>query len=229
METREPALKGRWPDLADLLRIDLRRPADKLLVLVLVADAAIIVVHLLHAYTPLFADRFYSLTLDRGLAETIRYYKLGLVLLALLALGTSRRSIPHAAWALVVGLMLWDDLFRTRERFAKQTAAWLDLPAPLGLRPQDLGELVLVGLYLAATAVPVVAAYWLGRHDRRFWWSMVVLLAALFFFSVGVDLVHVALRTTAWAGVLGAVEEGGTTIVITFMLRLTLDAWMQRT
>ena len=222
--------RGRRPYaqlLADLLRVELARPADRLLVLLLLADVAVVVVHLMHAYTPAFRDEFYSITRDRGLAEIIRYYKLGLVILALLALATSRRSISYASWAVVIGLVLWDDVIGTRERLAERVAAWLDLPAVLGLRPQDLGELVVVGFYLVAIAVPVFVAYCVSRPDRPFWWSMVTLLAAVFFLNVGVDIVHVALRETAWAGLLGALEEGAATIAITFILRLTIDAWFE--
>ena len=214
--------------LADVLRVELARPADRLLVLLLLADVAIVVVHLMHAYTPAFRDDFYAITRDRGLAEIIRYYKLGLVILALLAVATSRRSISYAAWAVVIGLVLWDDVIGTRERLAERVAAWLDLPAVLGLRPQDLGELVVVGFYLLAIAGPVFVAYRVSRPDRRFWWSMVTLLAAVFFFNVGVDIVHVVVRDTGWAGVLGAIEEGSATIVITFILRLAIEAWFEQ-
>lgn len=223
---REETRSGRKRRLLlDLVRIDLGRPADRLLVLLLVADLVLIGVHLLHVYTPLFADRFYSLLLDRGLGETIRYYKLGLILLALLGLTWSRRGVPYLGWMIVIGLILADDLFGVRERYAQRMAAWLDLPAAFGLRAQDFGELVFVGIYLVALVIPVAAAYrFAPAADRRFWWSMVALLSALFVFGLVFDMAYVMVRD--WRPILGTLEEGGETIVISLILRLVFATWI---
>jgi hypothetical protein len=203
---REETRSGRKRRLLlDLVRIDLGRPADRLLVLLLVADLVLIGVHLLHVYTPLFADRFYSLLLDRGLGETIRYYKLGLILLALLGLTWSRRGVPYLGWMIVIGLILADDLF--------------------GVRAQDFGELVFVGIYLVALVIPVAAAYrFAPAADRRFWWSMVALLSALFVFGLVFDMAYVMVRD--WRPILGTLEEGGETIVISLILRLVFATWI---
>jgi hypothetical protein len=137
------------------------------------------------------------------------------------------RSAAVAAWGIVAFVLLWDDLFATRERFAVLASRVDQLPALIGLRPQDVGEILFVGIYVVIVALPVAAAYVLApRTDRWFWWSMVGLLAALFFFGVVFDVVHVLLRAgPAWDGVLSAFEEGGEMLAVSVILRLVFAMW----
>lgn len=62
-------------DIARLMKIDLSRESDKLLLLCLSADLVLIVLHVVHSTSGLFADSNYSIALERGFGETFQYLK----------------------------------------------------------------------------------------------------------------------------------------------------------
>lgn len=224
---RDPRLRA---TVVRLLRIDLGRDADKLLLLLLSTDAVLIVLHLLHVYSGYFADPSYSIGIERGFGETFQYIKAGWVVLMLAILAVRMRGLLYACWAVFFGLLLADDLFIVRERIGKGIGLEHDLGPLFGLRPQDIGELIVIGVFAALLVVPVLLAQILAGADARaFGRSMVLLVVAFIAFGGVLDIIHAAVVShPSWANVLGTIEEGGEMIVLSLIVRFVFQTWHAR-
>jgi hypothetical protein len=63
--------------LRELMRIDLDTASGKVLLLCLGADAILILIHVLHLYSGIFSNPYYSIATDRGFGESFQYIKEG--------------------------------------------------------------------------------------------------------------------------------------------------------
>jgi hypothetical protein len=158
---------------------------------------------------------------DRGWAECAGYAQQAVLAVLLLALAGLTRHLVWAAYAVLFASALADDALRLHENegawLADRLAAHLWFPPDgfLGLRADDLGELLVWGLL---AAVPVAAAVLLHRRsdhwNRRASHGMAVLVAAYVFFGAVLDQAHV-LVLDSWLGdVLGTLEDGGELVVL---------------
>jgi hypothetical protein len=93
----------------------------------------------------------------------------------------------------------------------------LHLPPALGLRSQDLGELLLAVTVAVMLLAPIA---WLYRRSsagaRTATRDLLLLLGVLGFFGVCVDLLHVVLADTALRG-LTVLEEGGEMVTMSVL------------
>jgi hypothetical protein len=167
----------------------------------------------------LLDDPRFLVTYERGYGEILQYLKGAALGAGLVVLAWSRRSLAAAVLAGIIGWMVLDDAFMLHERGGLRMAAWLGLSAWPQLRPEDLGELLLlacVGALAAASLLftwrcrpaceqPTLAAGALG-------------LLALGFFGVGMDLVHSLAPRGHWVrSALAVVEDGGEMLALTAM------------
>lgn len=134
------------------------------------------------------------------------------------------RTRAHAAAAAIVGVVLADDVLELHEAFGRTAGERLGLPSILGLRSQDPGE----AMFAAALGAAVLVLWrWGGRGatapERRLLSGVLGLTAALAFFAVAVDAVHVTLpRGSEVRALAGVVEDGGELLVSLAMLTLAL-------
>lgn len=153
---------------------------------------------------------------DGGVAEYAGYAQQAALVVLLLALCWRTGALVWAAYAVLFLGALADDSLRLHETkgawLADRLAAHLWFPADgfLGLRANDLGELLVWGLL---AAVPVLAAVLLHRRsdgrNRRDSLGMAALIAVYVFFGAVLDQVHV-LVIDSWLGdVVGTLEDGG--------------------
>jgi hypothetical protein len=226
-EPNEPGLRA---TVVRLLTIDLARDPDKLLLLLLGTDAILILLHVLHVYSGYFADLSYSIGMERGFGETFQYFKEGWIVLMLVIIAVRMRGPLYVCWAAFFGLLLADDLFIVRERIGMGIGLELDLGPLFGLRPQDIGELIVIGVFAALLVVPVILAQLLAGADARaFGRSMVLLVVAFVAFGGVFDMIHASvLSHPSWASVLGTVEEDGEMIVMSLIVRFVFQAWHAR-
>jgi hypothetical protein len=193
--------------------------ASLFLVLLLVGDLVYIAIHLVWTETKLLNSPLAALDVDRGYAEFFQYMKLlwTVLLLALLSLRTRRRG--YLAWALLFAYLLVDDSFSLHENIGKLLAGRLALPDAFGLRGIDFGELLVTAMAGAVVAVGLGWAYLRGGEElRRSSRHMMVLLLAIVFFGVVVDMVHIASRPVGWLdNALVILEDGGELVVTSFI------------
>ena len=205
-ETR-PTLRSRLASLGPV----------PLLVALVALDLALVVAGLvrLEVAGPSPTDPW-LLETDNGVAEYAGYAQQAALVVLLLALARATRHLVWAAYAVLFLCALADDSLRLHENkgawLADRLAAHLWFPSDgfLGLRANDLGELLVWGLL---AAVPVLAAVLLHRRsdgwNRRASWGMAGLIALYVFFGAVLDQAHV-LVLDSWLGdVLGTLEDGG--------------------
>lgn len=158
---------------------------------------------------------------DGGWAEYAGYAQQAALAVLLLVLCRATRHAVWAAYAAVFLCALADDSLRLHESkgawLAGQLAEDLWFPADgfLGLRANDLGELLVWGLL---AAVPVAAALLLhlrsDRWNRRASLGMAGLVAAYVFFGAVLDQAHVLFLGGWFGDVLGTLEDGGELLVL---------------
>jgi hypothetical protein len=188
------------------------QPQLSLLGLLLAADLVYIAVHL--AYTPRPGWNLYDLSQDRSYAESYQYLKWYWIVLMLAATAISRRSPLHASWMLLFLYLAIDDSFQIHEGVGEHLGKVLGLQPPWGMRPQDLGELLVSGSAAAFLLAPIAFFHRAAAaRDRLFSQDLVVMLLTLAFFGIFVDMVHVIADGGGSGQILDLVEDGGEMIV----------------
>jgi hypothetical protein len=177
------------------------------------------------------------LTTDRGLPEVYLHAKW---LAAALLLGSAalRQRIPlYAGFAVLFLIVLADDSLSLHENGGTWLAEALSLPAVLGLRAKDPGEIMV----WAALGVPALAAIVLGWRrtapaDRGLALPLALTLAALVFVAAGLDMLHIMVGSAMDHGrartlvmlAFDVAEDGGEMLLGTVAVALGLVARLSR-
>jgi hypothetical protein len=218
------------------------RPLDTawtLLLLLVAADLAFIVLHVLYVETSLLRGRPFSLEADNGLPEAFQYVKQFWVALCMAAMFRRVREVVYIGWAVVFAFLLLDDAFQFHEHIGKWLGEQYSLPTVSGLRQDDIGELLFAGFIGGITTLLIGFGYWRGNADARIisrdMVLMVIVLAGL---GVGVDILHVItyFKAPLLAQFLLILEDGGEMLVVSAMVaymvnvlnhqgRATVDLW----
>jgi hypothetical protein len=101
------------------MAFDLRRDPDKLLLLLVISDAAFVVLHALHTYSRFFVGGWFLIGRERGFAESFQYLKEGWIVLMLLFLTLKHPNLLYPAWCLLFAYVLADDFFGIHERLGE--------------------------------------------------------------------------------------------------------------
>ena len=115
---------------------------------------------------------------------------------------------------------LFDDALTIHERVGKHIAWSLTLTPPLGLRLQDLGELAVMAAAGMILFSLVIWAYLHGPQAfKKMSQDMMLLVLALVFFGVIVDMAHSAIKL-GWEVnfILGVIEDGGEMLAASLIL-----------
>jgi hypothetical protein len=209
------------------------------LVLLIAADLAFIVLHVIYTETSLLRGRPFSLEADNGIPEAYQYVKQFWIALCMGALFHRTRAVVYTGWTLVFAFLLMDDAFQFHEHFGHWLGGQYQLPAIFGLRPDDIGELLFAAAIGSVTALLIGFGFWRGdSHARVVSRDMALLVIALAVLGVGVDIVHVIayFKGSLLAQFLLLLEDGGELIVVSLMAaytfnvlnhqgRATLDLW----
>jgi hypothetical protein len=191
------------------------------------ADALFILMHMVHAWSPLLQDSKYALDADLGMAELYQYIK-QLWLLGCLAIAfcQTRRRV-FMAWAVFFALLLLDDVTQLHENSGRYFAKVLGLAPAFGLRGVDYGELI----FAAGIGLVGVAVVWMTlqkdcRNSRQFSLDMFLLLCLLAVFAVAFDAAHSFAYSSAppaLIDVLAILEDGGELLVISLITAYVFD------
>jgi hypothetical protein len=218
------------------------RPLDTartVLLLLVAADLAFIVLHVLYVETSLLRGRPFSLEADNGLPEAFQYVKQFWVALCMAAMFRRVRAVVYIGWTLVVTFLLLDDAFQFHEQVGEWLGRQYSLPVAFGLRPDDIGELLFAGFIGGITTLLIGFGYWRGNADARIVSrDMVLLMILLAGLGVGVDILHVItyFKAPLLAQFLLILEDGGEMLVVSAMVaylvnvlthqgRATVDLW----
>jgi hypothetical protein len=210
---------------------------SKVLFLLLAIDAIFILLNKIYLDTNLLSDQRFLLRLDRGYAEIFGYLMEGCIILVLCALAVRARQPLYFVWATLFLYILLDDFLMLHEIILGPSAlAFLGLEwedRVLGINAPDLVEDAAVALLALVILSIMLVVYHLGdRTFKKVSIGLFVLLAALAFFGVVVDLMHAAIRRSPshreYADVsrlLGIIEDGGELVVVSLILWFVLLSW----
>lgn len=165
-------------------------------------------------------------SLDGGNLEIYGYVKLTCAIALLVAVHRLTRQRPYASVAVVLGIVVADDAVGVHENVGAWIVDAVSIEVDLfGLRPFDLAQLAVfavIGILCAAALV--VGSRSGDLLSRSFLRLFVGLLAALFVFAVGLDMLHRATVSGLAERMLAYLEDGGEQFVISGMLGLALAA-----
>jgi hypothetical protein len=142
----------------------------------------------------------------------------------------------YLAWAFVYSLALIDDSLRVHEALGEPLSALLGGVAALGIGPeddsglrmQDVGELLVYGIYGGIFVFVLGLGFWAsnGIH-RKVGAAFAVLLGGLALFVVVVDMLDRVVHAFSieMARVLATAEDGGEMLVVSATVAFALGAW----
>jgi hypothetical protein len=197
----------------------IRRFANpRLLVLLLSADCAFLLLHVLNGWSASPNDLFWLGT-DGGYAEVFQYIKEASIAVMLVTVAWRTRAGIYAAWALLFAYLLCDDALRIHESVGESIVAYWGFVPTLGLSAGVWGELAVSAT--AGTALVAMIAYGhfrSGKENRAASRHVAVLLAILVFFGVFVDMVHVAIKMLVPLKGLTMIEDGGEMVAMSLIV-----------
>ena len=202
--------------------------SGKLFFLLIAADITFILLHLIYKFTPLLPDTLFSLTRDGSYSEYFQYLKeLGVVVL-LLNLAARQRRLLFASYA---GLFLYffaDDFFQIHERAGESLANYIQLPAALGLRAQDFGELAVFGFFGFIFVLLIGLTHFLSDpHTRLFSRQLLLLVILLAVFGILFDMLEIGSTHPVMGSILGILDDGGEMIVMSLITVFVANAARQ--
>lgn len=192
--------------------------ATAFLLLLLAADIAFTLLHFLRLEG--FVDsELFSLETDRGYSEVYQYLKVLSIVALLFFVLTRTRVAGYGVWFLLFLYLLLDDALSIHEEFGGYLAANLGFVPALGLRAQDFGELaVSTGVFIVF--LTMLSLFYVRGSEtfQEVSRHLLVMLVALAFFGIFVDMLHVAVDL-GWkiSFLLGVVEDGGELLVMSIM------------
>lgn len=200
----------------------------KLLLLLLLADVAFIILHILYRYTDLLPDSLYSLSRDRGYAEFFQYTKELWIALLLLVVGIQQRRGLLVSFSLLFVYFLIDDSFELHEGMGNFLAEFFNFQPAFGLRAVDFGELLVSALFGLLFLGSITLFYFLSdRPVRKIAHHLIGLILLIAAFGILLDMLEVMTANPATSRLLTIVEEGGEMVVMSvitwFVFRLPLD------
>lgn len=209
------------------MKFDLEK--EKLLVLLLATDLAFIILYIIHTYTSLLPSELYSISLDRGYAEFFLYMKEFWILILFLFLGIKKRSLIFIVFAFLFLYILVDDSFEFHERLGNSLAYHNNFPELFGLRPKDLGELLVFatfgGFFLVLIGITYFRSDVYSRTVTKYLLFMLVLLGLC---GVVFDMIGIIADHPVFNPILTILEDGGEMVVISliawFVFRLNIHA-----
>ncbi len=166
--------------------------STRLIAGLLAGDLLLLLAHFLLAYGVLLSSHDFFVDVDGGYGEWFQYFKYSGLMVLLVSLFKRPRQPLYLFWGVLFGYFLLDDALRWHEVVGLWLAQTADFPTAFTLRPQDLGELIFAGVSGFGFLTGLVFAY---QHSdaaaRRFSQKLLLALAGLAFFGVGVDVVQV--------------------------------------
>jgi len=182
----------------EAIRAGMQSRALPLLIGLLLVTAVLLAGDYAHRYSQIdffTQDERWDVDVDRAYIEQSGYLQLILAAALLLKLAWRPRLTPvFAGWAIALIVLLADDYVGLHERAGAGLEDWLNLPAVLGLRARDLGELLYWGIQGFGVLLLLGVTHRLSPASaRRVSWRLVAILILLAGSSAAIDLAHSAL------------------------------------
>ncbi|MCW8107208.1 hypothetical protein OPS25_01650 [Alteromonas ponticola] len=187
-----------------------------LLLIIVAGDMVFVLMHILQKLK-FIAHTQFLLTTDGGFAEVYQYVKEGSIAVIFLWAAVKHRMLILLAWSVLFLFLLLDDSLQLHEKTGEVFAAAFEIKSVFNLAPRDIAQPLAVFLWVTPIFVLLsYSYYYASAAEKRMSHRMIMLVAAIGFFGVGVDLMHAA---APWGlGMFALIEEGGEMIVMSIML-----------
>lgn len=187
----------------------------KFLLLLLITDIAFIILHILFLSTNLLDSPRFLITLDQGFAEFFQYTKELWIGILFLVLGIKSRKGLFYAFSLLFVYFLMDDSLSIHENLGKLLADLFRFESVLGLRANDLGELLVMAVFGILFFALFFIFYLISDQKFREIIRIVLVLTILLMgFGVIVDMVEIMVKSRTTSLILAVVDDGGEMIVM---------------
>ena len=220
-----------WAKSEDLKSSAPTEVMKNLLIGLLFIDLIIIALNFYNSWIP--DDQwkeFFALAADDSIGELFQYFKWFVICVVFVVISIKRSAYSFLAWALLFLYLLLDDSLSIHENIGGYLVQNVNFNTPLGLRMQDIGELMVSGIVGSFLLIIFIWAY---TNATEFFkvttFNMLFLFIALVFFGVFIDVIAVMTysgNSTA-AFFFDVIEDGGEMLVGSFMFwyaMLTLNA-----
>lgn len=202
-----------------------------LLIALLAIDFVFMGLHVVHKVTNLLPDPRFAISQDDGFSEQFEYVEYLAIIAGLIYLCRIGFSWVYAAWAIIFSYLLADDSLTIHEIAGRVVSVQFGLPSAFGLRPEDLGEILVSGLAGGVFTLMLAGAHLVSPPpQRRANLILLALLVALAFFGVVVDALHVLAGADSLLlkGAVGVIEDGGEMVVMSVNVYVVLGMCVQR-
>lgn len=190
----------------------------RLFYLFLLTDVAFMLLHLIYSYTGLTKNYAFSLETDRGFSEIFQYIKEYWIAMLLLILAFRTGLLLYGSWSLLFFYLLLDDAGEIHERLGTIITNQLAIPGMFNLRGQDFGELVVIGVVVLFFLALITITYRFSDYtSRRVSKDLIIMMFALAFCGVILDLVHMITSSPELDPVLILLEDGGELVIMSFI------------
>jgi hypothetical protein len=210
----------------------LLRAVRLFLLLLVCGDLVYMAIHVGGLIVPGMRGAHYSIETDGGLAEFYQYMKQLWLALSLAIAFRHRRHLVLLAWSGFFGFLMLDDALQLHERGGLWLGRHFGLPAVAGLRPDDLGELIVAGAVGASLLLILALAWWRDREPTwRLSRELLILTVALGICGVVLDSFHVIayFRAPAIAELLAFAEDGGELLIVSVLAAYGLHMALRET
>ncbi len=193
--------------------------ASLLLVILLFTDLVFVIMCGINAVFDWGNELFFVGT-DGGFAELYQYIKWFWIICLFVFISLRNRSLGYMVWSLFFLYFLLDDALMLHESYGETIAQHLSFIPPLGLRPQDVGELTVIGIAGLVLLVLVALAYFKGTQNfRSISVDFMLLVFVLAVFAVVMDMFNAAMGFEEQAyGFVTLIEDGAEMFVASFMV-----------
>ena len=191
------------------------------LVVLLLVDAVFMI---LHVYNRLLPDPniLFLVDHDGGYSEYYQYLKEYWIAVALLAVFWLTKEKVYAVWGMLFLYLLLDDALQIHEAVGDAAARYWSDSGALGLRIQDFGELAVSAAVGGIFALAVLYYYHQGGNEiRRVSQNLGLMLVALAFFGIAIDLLY-AVYFEQIRG-LALLEDGGEMVIMSVLAYYALQ------
>jgi len=194
----------------------------KFFLLLLAIDLGFILLHFYNSV--LIPDSefrsIFSLVDDTSISEKFQYFKWALIAALFVYMSIKRNIINYIPWGLIFIYLLLDDSLTLHERIGAVFAQGFTGVAPLSLRWQDVGELMVTAIAGGVLFSLLALAYYKGnRVFKKVTKDMLILFSVLVVFGVGIDMLGQMVDPGRYMTfVFEVVEDGGEMFIASVML-----------
>lgn len=187
----------------------------KLLVLLIIADLCFIFLHSVRYRFHFLDNSLWAIENDEGYAEIYQYIKELWIFVMLALLWIRSLRLIYISWGVLFLYLLIDDSVHLHEQFGWTIADIFNFHEAFGLRAKDFGEIVVSVVAAFTLFIFIVLGYILSTpQGKKMSLYLLVLVAALAFFGIFVDMIH---EITNEGFYLGVLEDGGEMLVMSII------------